>query len=323
MSNSIREHLIGYLIGAAEPEECSLVEQQLAQDESARRELELLRSSLHPLDSDSAHEEPPAGLAQRCCDYVYSRTEVLPAALSAAASGTSTKATRRWSRLELAVAGAIAAAVAVFLLPKIYQSQIQAQLLACQNNLKDIGFAAADYSQHNGGYYPAVQPGDRINAVGMWAPTLVTQQYIPPSGKTMICPSSTDAGISNFHVPTVEEVEALDAARLAQELPQLSGSYGGPVGYMQDGKYKLPRNQGRSNMAVFADRPGKNGTNSPNHGSGQNVLRDDGSVIYLTTPEIGPNADNIYLNRNHEVAPGVDEGDSVIGDSALKLPPLP
>ncbi len=172
MSNSAREHLIGYLVGAAEPDECALVEQQLQHDETLRRELELLRSGLHPLTVDRAHEEPPTGLAQRCCDFVYSRTEVLPAALSV--NSTQPKVTRRWSWLELSVAGAIAASVAVFLLPKIYQTQVQAQLLACQNNLKAIGLAAANYSNRNGGYYPAVQPGDRINAVGKWAPALVS-----------------------------------------------------------------------------------------------------------------------------------------------------
>ena len=176
--------------------------------------LEVLRKGLEPLAADQTHHQPPAGLAQRCCDYVFSRTEVMPAAFSATRN---TKVVRnRWSWLELSVAGAIAVAVAVLLLPKVYQSQVQSKLLACQNNLKDIGLAAADYSRRNGGYYPVAQPGDRVNAAGMWAPTLVSQNYLQQPGKSVVCPSSPLADDPQFHEPTLEEVQAMSAAQLAE-----------------------------------------------------------------------------------------------------------
>ena len=144
MTDPIREHLLGYLLGADEPEERLLVEKHLAENESLRSEMELFKG-LQPLSADEQHHEPPHGLAQRCCDYVFTRTEVMPAALSQ--SGTTNAPRQRWSWLEMTVAGTIAAAVAVFLLPKIYESQVQSKLLACQNNLKDIGLAAMDYSR--------------------------------------------------------------------------------------------------------------------------------------------------------------------------------
>jgi hypothetical protein len=316
MTDTIREHLIGYLLGAVEPEERALVDQHLQRDESLRRELELLRQGLHPLAADQTPHQPPAGLAQRCCDYVFSRTEVLPGALSPASN---IKVVRhRWSWLELGVAGAIAASVAVFLLPKIYQTQIQAQILACQNNLKDIGLATADYSQRNGGYYPVARPGD---AAGMWAPTLVSQNYLPQPGKTMICPSSPEANDPQFRVPTIEELKAMNAAQLAEILPRLGGSYGITLGYRQDGTgpYTLQRNQGRKRFAVVSDAPGKNGTNSPNHGgTGQNVLWDDGHVSFMNSPQSGPDADDIFSNAHHEVAPGLDPNDAVIVRSQVR-----
>src|SRR5262249_34228821 len=99
MSNPAREHLIGYLLGAVEPEEAALVEQHVKSDEAVRRELELLRASLHPLQGDKVHHEPPAGLAERCCDHVYSRTEILPAALSVDRGAA--MARRRWTWMEM------------------------------------------------------------------------------------------------------------------------------------------------------------------------------------------------------------------------------
>jgi hypothetical protein len=316
MSSPERENLVGYVLGALEPHEKALVEQQLQQDESLRQELAHLRTRLAPILGNKDHLAPPAGLAQRCCDYVYSRTEVMPAALSPAAGSTAVRS--RWSWLELSVAGMIAAAVAVFLLPNIYQSQIQSQILACQNNLKDIGFAEADYSHRNGDYYPAVQPGDRINAAGMWAPTLVSQNYLPQQGKTFVCPGSQQADLPQFHVPTIDELKDMNAKDLAAVLPQLSGSYAETLGYRDngDGRYHVQKNQHRERFAVAADRPGKNGTNSPNHGGrGQCVLFDDGHIMWLTTPEIGADEDNIFVNGNHLIEAGIHSNDAVIAPS--------
>jgi hypothetical protein len=316
MSNPERENLIGYLLGALEPQEKAQVDRQLEQDESLRQELTALQKRLAPLLGNKDHLVPPAELAQRCCDYVYSRAEVMPTALSPIASSTAVRS--RWSWLELSVAGAIAAAVAVFLLPNIYQSQIQSQILACQNNLKDIGYSAADYSERNGGYYPAVQPGDRINAAGMWAPTLVSQNYVPQGGKTFVCPGSQQADLPGFHVPTIDELQAMKAKELAAVLPQLSGSYAITLGYHDnaDGRYRLQKDQHREHFAVAADRPGKNGTNSPNHGGrGQDVLFDDGHVQWLTTPEIGADGDNIFVNGNHLIEAGIHSNDAVIAPS--------
>jgi hypothetical protein len=318
MTDSVRENLIGYIVGAIEPEERLQVEQRVEQDASTRQELELMRSGLHPLAEDQMHHEPPAGLAQRCCDYVYSRAEVLPASLSPASQAP--RKVVRWTRLELGVAGAIAASVAIFFLPQIYQTHVQSQLLACQSNLKDIGFAAGKYTEQNGGYYPAARPGDRTNYVGMWEPMMVSQHYLP-SGNSLVCPSSPEADAGQFHSLTAEDVKAMNDARLAQMLPQLSPSYGMTMGYLQDGKYKVQRNQNREKFAVISDNPGPNGTNSPNHGGrGTNVLWDDFHTSFLTSPEVGPNGDNIFINDNHEVAPGLTPNDAVVVPGQTRLP---
>jgi hypothetical protein len=317
MTDPIRDQLIGYLLGADEPSERALVKEHLECDESLRRDLETLRQGLEPLAADQAPYTAPPGLADRCCEYVFSRTEIMPAALST--QGNTMRVSRRWSWTELSVAGAIAAAVAVFLLPKVYQSQIQSQILACQNNLKNIGLATASYSDKNGGYYPVAQPGDRITAAGMWAPMLESQNLLSKPGREVVCPSSSLADDSQFHEPTLEEVQAMSAAQLAQMLPRLS-SYGFTLGYRDNGQgpYKVQKNQHREHFAVASDAPGPNGTNSVNHGGrGQNVLFDDQHVQFLKNPQASPEDESIFSNANHEVAPGLNANDAVIVHSEV------
>src|SRR5262245_38157372 len=99
----MRENLLGYLLNAVEPDERSMVESHLAQDARLRDELDLLRTSLAPLSDDRPHHEPPKGLAQRCCEYVFSRTEVIPAKISSSAGAEPLRLRHRWSRLDLAV----------------------------------------------------------------------------------------------------------------------------------------------------------------------------------------------------------------------------
>jgi prepilin-type processing-associated H-X9-DG protein len=133
------DDLIGYLLNAIEPDEQQAVEQHLQRDESLRRDLELLRRSLQPLAGDVGHHEVPPGLAHRCCQYVFSRIELMPAALLGTGPDVSATKRRKWSRLDLSVAAAVAVAGAVLLLPAVYQSHVHGQLLQCQNNLKTVG----------------------------------------------------------------------------------------------------------------------------------------------------------------------------------------
>jgi hypothetical protein len=308
MNNPMREHLIGYLLDAVEPDERTMVEKQLQQDEGLRREADLLRSSLHPLSCDAKHHAPPPGLAQRCCQYVYSRVELMPAALSPV-SGAEYGKRRRWSWLDLSVAGAIAAAVSFLMVPAIYQSHIHSQVLGCQNNLKEVGAALASYSDRHGGYYPTLAPQQSISAAA-----LVSQGYLPNSA--VVCPSSTtqnDDQSTPIALPEkMQEVKWDDMGKVLSHL----GSYGYTLGFRDGNKLVMQRNQHRTEFPLASDLPGNDHsnhpTNSPNHGgSGQNVLFEDGHVEYLNSSKTA-SGDDIFRNADGEVAPGTNENDSVI-----------
>ena len=54
--------------------------------------------------------------------------------------------------------------------------------------------------------------------------------------------------------------------------------------------------------------------NSDNHGRrGQNVLFVGGAVRWCVTRDVGPSCDDIFLNRNNEVAAGLCHEDVVLG----------
>ncbi len=66
----MQDKLIGYLLGALEAEETTYVEQALQADEETRRQLEVLRSGMAPLEADRGHIDAPANLAIRTCQQI-------------------------------------------------------------------------------------------------------------------------------------------------------------------------------------------------------------------------------------------------------------
>ena len=304
----MRENLIGYLLNAVDPDERATIEEQLKQDASLRREMELLRAGLQPLSCDADHHAPPAGLAQRCCQFVFSRTEVMPSALSPVAT-PEYSSRRRWSWLDVSVAGAIAAAVGFLLVPAIYQSHLYSQQIQCQDNLQHVGAALANYSERHDGYYPASTPQQPLSAT-----TLVRQGYVPDSA--VVCPSNSQADDESSPIALPEKLQSLQWEQLDKMLSHWN-SYGYTLGFRDGKKVLMQRNLHRNNFALASDLPGKGPAdrpaNSPNHGgNGQNVLFEDGHVKYLNTSKTEGVGDDIFRNAEGEVAPGVDKNDAVI-----------
>ena len=75
MIPGMREHLLGYLLGALDVAEQEAVEQALENDISLRSELDCLAANLEPLRADRQNEDPPVGLASRTCRMVMEFVE--------------------------------------------------------------------------------------------------------------------------------------------------------------------------------------------------------------------------------------------------------
>jgi hypothetical protein len=307
----MREHLLGYLIGALEPHETQEVEKSLRQDDQLRRELDALRFCLYPLAADEGHLDPPSGLAARTCHYVAAR-------LARPAARTSPAASRGWRLADVLTAACVAAAAALVFFPAVSYSRYQSQSAMCQNNLRQIGLGLGQYSQFHGGYFPQLPTAGNEAAAGLHALILRERGYVEQDA-TFLCPGSFRAQTGDFRLPTREQLRSATGEALEALRQTIGGTYGYTLGYAEDGNYKAVRNRSRGTFAIVADAPNLKlvtGQSANHRGRGQNVLFEDGHAAFYTTCRPCPNTqDDLYYNDDGEVAAGKHSNDAVIGPS--------
>jgi hypothetical protein len=315
----MREHLLGYLLGALEPTEHDLVAARLNADAELQAELARLREKLEPLAADAEPYEPPAGLAVRTCGYVASRAaagRLATGSLAAAAAPASA-----WRFQDMLVAGGIAIAACMLVFPAIAASRFDARRGACQNNLRSLGLALDHYSDAHGGYFPVVPSQGPLAVAGIYAPTLWSLGFLE-APSWLICPASPVANPGAFKVPTIVELQAAGPQELAELQPRMGGSYGYSFGYYQNGVYRGHKHRGCEHFALMADAPQNEqpGCRSTNHeGRGQNVLFDDFHVSFLTNCCLADHGDHIFHNAHGYIGAGVHADDSVIAHSGSRV----
>ncbi len=341
MSDSLREDLLGYLLGVLDPQRQAEVEQYLAEDAEARRQLALLNRALAPLDATRREYAPPPDLAARTCRFVAAQTTApeAPAEPNAAGvvSGRRPSAVRmhavessggedsrfRWQDLVMAAGVVVAASILLF--PAIHGSRVQARLLACQNNLRKLGTALTDYSEYHEGFFPEVPTTGNLAAASAYAPILAASPFLDEDQLDVVCPDSSLAEADSFSIPTLEEVEAADSPEQVKAMQEtMGGSYGYSLGYQEDGEYRPTENLRRASFALASDAPSPSLPShlSENHGRlGQNVLFEDGHVRFLTSPQPSDSGgDDFFMNDDGVVAAGLHQNDAVIGAGAT--PPI-
>jgi hypothetical protein len=160
-------------------------------------------------------------------------------------------------------------------------------------------------------------------AAGIYGPILVEMQFLADQ-HSLLCPGSRLAHESHrWRVPRLEEIDRAEGQHLSLLQRLMGGSYGYPLGYLADGRYCPPRNEGRTYFALMADAPSLHleERRSSNHcGRGQNVLFEDGHVTFVIECTTLPRIDALFVNRFGYAEAGADKDDSVIG--ASYMPPL-
>ena len=328
MADCAEEQLLGYLLGVLEASERESVEGQLENDPELRCHLERIRQTLGLLRTARRDFTPPAGLAEQTCRFVaaHSQPRTPPPSEAptrpmepAAAAFAPPASVSRFTWQDLAVAVGIVAAAALLIFPAIEKSRFNAQLTACRNNLQHLGLALAQYSQMHQDYFPPVPQRGRLAAAGICIPTLIYGGYLD-SPQWVVCPGSPLADDRQFRIPSLDELRAVPVRQELDRLRSLmGGSYGYPLGFVENGRYQATRNLRRPFFALVADAPSSDlpGYQSLNHGGrGQNVLFEDFHVQFFTTPRLADRADHFFLNDTGEVAAGRHRDDAVIAPSA-------
>ncbi len=313
----MRENLYGYLLDALEPEEREQVEASLKEDEGLKKEMELLRRGLVLLAYDKAPIDAPVGLAERTCQHVAERARsVTPRSMM---HEPPARGSRGWSMQDLFVAAGIVIAASLLFFPAVNHSRFQARIAGCQNNLRMIGNSLTHYSQQHGNFFPDVPQTGKLASAGVFAPKLLDCGFLD-CPKWLVCPSSELAESGELKVPSCDELADATPTELENLKHKLSGSYGYSLGYEVDGKYHVPQNLYRTNHALMSDTPNRQseGHQSANHGGyGQNVWFEDGHIEFLKDGMVpGGSNDNIFLNDDGHVGPGLHLNDAVIGTSA-------
>lgn len=232
---------------------------------------------------------------------------------------------RHWNFADYVVATGIVLASAFLFFPAIAHSRYRSQVVDCQNNLRQVGMALANYAEIHGGYFPQLATSGKRAIAGVFGPVLRDEGFLTDD-RWLKCSASYFARreAASTQIPSLKAIDAADGEQLVELQRRAGGSYGYSLGHVEGGRYQGPRNNRRSFYALVADAPSWQlaGHQSENHGGrGQNVLFEDGHVTLIVRSAGDDVPDAIYMNRDGRMEAANDPNDSVIGRS--ETPPLP
>lgn len=298
-ANELEIDLIGRLLKANDSATDAALERRFKADPALIAKSNRLRDALVPLAADKAPIPVPADLDLRTIGFVachmananaedyssnvvladdHPRRSGLPTSLIfSAQSLTSSSSLNR--RTWFAGIG-LSVAFMLVLLPAVVAVRRQAQIHACQNNLRGMHQAMVGFTQTHDREFPLMEPDKpQTNVITqLRAASMVPAAYKP------VCNTANK-----------------------------SGGYGFALGYEENGLVSALRNEPEFNgVPLAADLCGPNNGSFVNHQHGANVLFVDGSVRFCSTPRVGVDADHIYMNWKGEVKLGLGKYDSVV-----------
>lgn len=316
----MREDLIAYALGELDDDDHARVEAALAADPELREELEQVRECLGC--DDSQPKNPiPRGLAARTTAGICSGEITEPEEPQPQRSAVASFAANSGfiSPMDMTVAIGILITLGSLLTPALYSSRNEAQLLACSNNLKNLGQTLTLYAKDFDGYYPVVRPDEHA---GIFASRLREREYVAPEelDRMFVCPSSPLAeqmarDNTEYHVPTLAELSLAKGPWLTQLQRNSSGSYGYQVGYVKGNHYLPASRHGHSMVPVLADAPSieSNYYATDNHGGKVvNTLFQDGSVRALSSAMVPGVNDHLFVNRDGQPQLSTSWRDAVV-----------
>jgi hypothetical protein len=318
----MREQLIGYLLDALDDDDRRAVERALADETGGpalRRDLDLLKLAVRPLNRDRQPFAPPPGLATRTLRFVAEQTAApTPAGgrkpQPAPAEEIRPHGRRAW--LDRAIIAASALAACILVAPLLLDAVQESRERRAERSLQRMSAALQGYAEAKG-FYPTPPGTGPLSRAGLYAPTLVSDERIVADDGTVLSPGSALARRGGFRVPSLEELRAaVGTPKFDRMVAEMGGDYGYTLGHRDAAGVLYPIvNRRRVHFPIMADAPDHSDERSDNHPAGlHHVLYEDGHVERLR-PHTLHGVDHIYRNRRGSVAAGVDPEDAVIGDS--------
>lgn len=312
--------LVEYLLGSLEEPRRLQLEDRLRQDAALQGRLDLLRKALTPLEADRALA-PPASLvpntialaAEHMCRPLPKAPAMAPSSLVPLSPW--------WRRADVLLAASLLIAATGIAAPVLFHShRHRAQTAQCQENLRTYAVALDSFHKMKG-RYPHIADERPNKAAGLVVPILC-QYGAMPKGQAPVCPGIKHPKPSDLSLDTLQALKPEDFALQASGL--LPG-YAYDLGFADAaGYHPRPRAESglRSIVPLMADAPpscsGDSGESLNHAGRGQNVLYQDGHVKFVKNRFAGVGGDDIYLNKDNQVAAGLDRLDSVLGCALAK-----
>lgn len=344
----MREDLLGYLLGALEPDEMQRVARAVRTDPAMAAELERLQAALRPLEAGDDLFEPPADLISRTlgaidrydAEHDASGTDGPHGAGSrgAAARGTAARGTAargaagrrrgtpagfarsagQWRLVDcLATAGA-ALILAGLVLPGVLRGRSLARQEGCQQVLREGGWSLIQFAMRaDDQRFPQVAPEGPEAFAGIYA-LVLNDAELMSEPTPLWCPSlNVPAQWEGRPIPSVAEVSSADPQRLAWIQRVAGGHYAYSLGVRERGHYVARRYEGRTNFAILADAPMETLAEwaVAHEGRGVNVLFEDGRIRFLARGSLDGLVDHPFLNRDGAVEAGVDPYDAALAPS--------
>jgi hypothetical protein len=320
------DELVGYCLGALEESESRQVEFALAdpvRGPDLRRNLELIRKAMRPLDVVRGPMAPPVGLAKRTVAFVASqaapatvpmRPMTRPAAPMRDDAEWQGASGRQWLDRMIIAASALAACVLVA--PLLLESIADARARRAQRNLQSLAGSLQGYAGAHR-QYPSPPGEGPLSRAGLYAPTLVSEHRLVADDGTVLVPDSALSKPGNFRIPSMDELRAAIGTPQFEELVRsMGGDYGYTLGHRDASGELLPIvDQHRRHHPLMADSPNESGERSDNHPEGVHfILFEDGHVERAQADALHRD-DHLYRNHDGEHRAGKDVDDAVIGDS--------
>ncbi len=327
--------LVGYLLDELDDDQRRIVEERLRHDPAFRRQLAHLSRCLgQDRNAENLPTEPPRGLAERTARNIAHAADSGEFQLAnqygyssiGFADGDS-RGKSHWTVVDMAVATGVVLAVGMLLLPALRDSRSAARRLECQNHLRQLGVALANYSEVYQKYMPRIETGE---PAGIFTVRLVENRFIDrdQARQLIVCPAtelaeSIQSRQIRIQIPSFAVYQSAKGTVLVGFQKTIGGSLAYRLPFLRNGEYTALRNTYRKDIAVLSDAPNPQDPSfkSCNHGRyGQNVLFQDLRVDYLKGPLCNTNRhDHLFLNHDGLPIASTDPFDSVLGPSDAVL----